>query len=390
MDGFAPALASALLHSLWLDALLALAAALALRSMTGASAAARHTVGMVFLVAMAAPPALHFLRVWLSDAPVDAVISIATLEQNRVWFSVAMVAAWLAGAVLMLLRYAGGLRTIAAMEHDAYAQLPAAWRRRADELGAAMGLARSVAVRLCDDVLTPCATGFLRPVVWLPASMLTRLPAEQLEALIAHELAHIARRDWLWNALQCAIESVLFFNPAVWWLSRRIRQEREHACDDLAIRAGGEAVALAEALAMLGRARHEAPRLSLAAQGGALLRRVTRLLADPPRARNAVLPMLGALLIAAALVVSQIGGGGARLPDLQVSASTMGALGPGDYRQISANEDGLQRLYRAQVDAQGRLSERYWENGRAHPIDADVRAWIVAVMRQGDSVAAHS
>ena len=63
----------------------------------------------------------------------------------------------------------------------------------------------------------------LRPVVWLPLSLLARLPAEQVEALIAHELAHIARLDWLWNGVQCVIESLLFFHPAAWWLSRRIR-----------------------------------------------------------------------------------------------------------------------------------------------------------------------
>lgn len=383
MDGFAPALASALLHSLWQDALLGVAAALALRAMAGASAAARHNVAMVFLIAMVAVPALHFVRVWQADAPVDAVMSIAGLEQTRTWLSAVMVAAWFAGAASMLVRYAGGLRAIAAMERGAYVHLPPVWRRRADELSAAMGVARAVAIRLSGDVLTPCATGLLRPIVWLPASMLTRTPADQLEALIAHELAHIARMDWLWNAVQCVIESVLFFNPAVWWLSRRIRQEREHACDDLSVAAGGDAIALAEALAALGRAQREALRLSLAAQGGALLQRVRRLLSsapDGPRANT--MPMLGALVIAMALVVSQLGGSGARLPDLQVSASTAGVLGPGDYRQIAANDNGVQRLYRAQVDARGRLIEKYSEDGRVLPIDARVRAWIADVMNQ--------
>ena len=156
----------------------------------------------------------------------------------------------------MLARHIGGLRAIAAMERGPFEPLPPAWQRRVEELRAALGIARTVAVRLSAEVASPFAARLLRPVIWLPLSMLSRVPAEQVEALLAHELAHIARRDWLWNGVQCVIEALLFYHPAAWWLGRRIRQEREHACDDLAVAACGDAIALAEALAALECERH--------------------------------------------------------------------------------------------------------------------------------------
>lgn len=383
----APALAYAILHSLWQDTLLAPAAALTLRAMARSSAAWRHAVGMAFLAAMLLAPVWQFAIFWLSDAPVgDSLSNLLRFGVlgNALLGDAAPVAAfvaaiWLLGAGAMLARYVSGLHAIGAMERAPHQSLPPHWQQRADELRIALGIARNVVVRLTDDVVGPCATRLLRPIIWLPASLLTHTPAAQLEALLAHELAHIARKDWLWNGVQCFIEALLFYHPAMWWLSRRIRQEREHACDDLAVAACGDAVVLAEALAALAQERRQAPRLGLAAGGGSLLRRVTRLLAPSPPIRRRVLTALGALTIAGVLVFAQVGVGGGRTPDLHVSSSTAGALGPGDFRQIIADDHGTRRFYRVSVDAQGRLTEVYREDGRTRPIDAAVRAWIARV-----------
>ncbi len=389
--GLAPALASTLLHSLWQVTLLAGVAALALRALSQASAAWRHALALVLLLAMVLVPAAQFLGLWelpalqLTEglltslaAPAPGTVS-GVLLPGASPLAAAMVLAWLAGVGLMLLRHAGGLRAVAALERGRFLPLPPHWQLRADELRRAMGLARDVAVRLSDDVLSPCAARLLRPVVWLPLSLLTRAPAGQLEALLAHELAHVARRDWLWNGLQCVVESLLFFHPAAWWLGRRVRQEREQACDDLAVAACGDALALAEALSALERERHAAPRLVLAAHEGSLVRRVRRLLCRPPsQGRRGALALLGAITVAAALPLAQLGLTGCHPPERHVQASTAGALGPGDYRQITTNGPDGQRFYRASVDAQGRLSEVYREDGQDRPIDAGVRRWIAA------------
>ena len=400
--GFAPALASALLHSLWQDALLAVAAALALRAMARARAASRHNVAMAFLIAMVVVPAVQFLRFWdqsgagINDGLLPAMTAPQLAAADNVFVQASSPAApvvvllWLLGVGLMLARRAGGLRAIAAMERRPCRSLPPGLQRRLDEMRGALGIARAVAVRLSDDVLAPFTARLVRPVIWLPLSLLARAPVEQVEALLAHELAHIARRDWLWNGVQCVIEAILFFHPAMWWLGRRIRQEREHACDDLAVAACGDAIALAEALAALERERHSSPPLVLAANGGSLMQRISRLLTGPPsRGRWGALAVLGALTVSGAVLATQIGLAGG-LPDLRVEASTAGALGPGDYREISANGLDKQRFYRESIDAQGRRSETYREDGEVRPIDAGVRRWIAEVTRLSAVPPAHA
>ena len=111
------------------------------------------------------------------------------------------------------------------------------------------------------------------------------------------------------------------------------------------------------------------------------MKRITRLLSGPPsRARWGALAVLGALSVSAVVLVTQVGVAGG-LPDLTVEASTQGALGPGDYRQITANGVDKQRFYRESLDAQGRRTEIYREDGSVRPIDAGVRRWIAEVTR---------
>jgi hypothetical protein len=123
----------------------------------------------------------------------------------------------------------------------------------------------------------PSVVGWLRPVLLIPAATLTGLTPEQLEAVLAHELAHIRRYDYLVNMLQMAVETVLFYHPAVWWISTRIRHEREHFCDDEAVRACGNPLVYARALAALERLRPAIPAMAMNATGAPLLYRIQRL-----------------------------------------------------------------------------------------------------------------
>jgi beta-lactamase regulating signal transducer with metallopeptidase domain len=126
----------------------------------------------------------------------------------------------------------------------------------------------------------------LRPVILLPASALTGLSPQQLEAIIAHELAHIRRHDYLINLLQTVVETLLFYHPAVWWVSRRIRQEREHCCDDLAVAVCGDALTYARALLEMEQLRAAGPQLAMAANGGSLMNRIQRLVGAQPKHSN--------------------------------------------------------------------------------------------------------
>jgi HEAT repeat protein len=135
-------------------------------------------------------------------------------------------------------------------------------------------------------VNVPMVVGWLRPVILLPTSALAGLTMQQLEAIIAHELAHIRRHDYLINLLQAVIETLLFYHPAVWWVSRKIRQEREHCCDDLAVAVCGDAFTYSRALLEMEQLRAAGPQLAMAANGGLLMNRIQRLVGAQPKHAN--------------------------------------------------------------------------------------------------------
>ena len=119
-----------------------------------------------------------------------------------------------------------------------------------------------------------------------------QMPADQIESILLHELAHIRRHDYLVNMVQTFAEGFLFYHPAVWWISGRIRVEREHCCDDLAVAAHGDAHPYAVALTALAHKKWKAERIALGATGGTLMKRVRRLLQEPERPRSGIMPVL--------------------------------------------------------------------------------------------------
>lgn len=140
----------------------------------------------------------------------------------------------------------------------------------------------------------PSLVGWLRPVILLPASAVTGLTRQQLEAVLAHELAHVRRHDYLVNWFQALVETLLFYHPAVWWVSSRIRHERELCCDDLAVNVCEGPMCYARALTALEKMRATTPVLAVGANGGALLYRIRRIMGvkgdtcDPSRASGIV------------------------------------------------------------------------------------------------------
>ncbi|MEN3335723.1 MAG: hypothetical protein V7641_5088 [Blastocatellia bacterium] len=194
-----------------------------------------------------------------------------------------LVAVWFAGVLFLSLRFLGGLVIAQRLKRLETSPLLEQWQEKLATLCRQLRVSRPV--RLCESVLVevPTVIGWLRPVILVPASALTGLRAAQLEALLAHELGHIRRYDYLVNLLQTAVETLLFYHPAVWWLSSQIRQEREHCCDDLAVATCGNVLIYARALAELEQLRSVTPQLAVAANGGVLMRRIQRLIGNPAR-----------------------------------------------------------------------------------------------------------
>ena len=391
---FAPALATALLHALWQDALLALVAALALAALSQRHAATRHAVAMGVLTAMVLVPAATFVRVlqapqgrlqidWLptvTPPELDAATGQFVQQSDPIAGVLALL--WLCGVGVMLLRRFGGWRLVAALDRHAFAPLPPEWQARFDRLRIAMGVTRNVAVRVSNEVIGPFTARLVRPVIWLPLALLAQVPREQLEALLAHELAHIARMDWLWNGLQCVLEALLFFHPAAWWLGRRIRHEREHACDDRAVAVCGDAIALAEALEHLERHRHAPQALVLAAQGGSLMKRITRLLSAPPaRARWGAAIGAGILAVSGVVLATQLALANHGRNGIHIRSSTDATLGPGDSREVSAYGPDGWRHYTVRIDQDGKQVETLDVDGKRQPVTDETRRWVADILR---------
>jgi len=221
-----------------------------------------------------------------------------------------IVLVWLTGVLLLSVRLLfGWLRAHSIAKKNATEAAPE-WQRSARRLAQALKMNRAVQLLESVAVEVPTVIGWLRPVVLLPATSLTGLSTEQMEMILAHELAHIRRNDFFINLMQAVIETLLFYHPAVWWISNRIRVEREHCCDDVAVAVSGKPLVYARALTRLEELRIEDAQAFLAANGGSLMGRIRRLAgarAESPNAPSrfvagaALLTVLLALIIAPSL-----------------------------------------------------------------------------------------
>jgi D-alanyl-D-alanine endopeptidase (penicillin-binding protein 7) len=198
---------------------------------------------------------------------------------------------------------------------------PAIWQARLDAMAQRMGLHRRVQLKLHASLSGPVTMGFWKPVVLLPAALLSGMPVALLEALLAHELAHVQRWDYLVNLLQSLVEGLLFFHPVIWWLSRRMRVEREQVADELGALLLHDPGHMALALNELSlQAPSRQPGLIMSARGGLLFQRIERLMAPPPETAGWKLA-LPALLVACVSLPMQASG-----PDASHPASAASLL----------------------------------------------------------------
>jgi beta-lactamase regulating signal transducer with metallopeptidase domain len=301
MNWFSPgamqSLGWALLHFLWQGTALAALAAAAMAPCSRAST--RYLVGVGALVLMLLAPLATFFfdsqqhsvvpEIARSSSLASAAWTITTntavargsAQSSSLTPSLDalpwLVEAWLLGVAFFSLRSAGGFLLI---ERERRRQSTVVNPRVLEicyTLQDRFGLNRAIAYCECKWLQAPAVIGWFRPVVFLPVSALTGLSEEQLEAVIAHELAHIQRLDPFVNVFQVCVETLLFYHPAIWWLNRKIRAEREHCCDDMAVALCGNAVEYARALTLMEQWR-SAPVFAMAANRGPLTERIVRVL----------------------------------------------------------------------------------------------------------------
>lgn len=322
------ALAWTLLHFLWQGALLGLVARAGFRLLRNRAPQARYLLGCAALAAMAAAPVATFLllRPAAEAAAAGGLVELvrsggaAASAGGRVqtpWFQDLSlflrpalpwaVALWLTGVAVLSLRLLGGWIWLLRLRTRLAEPAGACWQMTVNTLARRMKVKVDVRILRSWAVDTPMVVGWVKPLVLVPAAALTGLAPEALEAVLAHELEHVRRHDYLVNLVQSALEVLLFYHPAVWWLSAQIRQERELCCDDAAVAQCGDPILYARALTALEALRGDAileTRLAPAAHGGTLMNRIQRLLAPtlPPS------PTRRAGLLAA-LAVTALGAG---------------------------------------------------------------------------------
>jgi beta-lactamase regulating signal transducer with metallopeptidase domain len=314
-----------LLHFIWQGA--GIAALFAVACAVWRSAAARYALAVGALVLMLVSPIFTFA--WLRAQTNSAVRTgaegaltwartstqnasalsgshapVAKSESEQPMAMLWLVEAWFLGVLLLSLRTAGGLLLIERMRRKEIKPVAAELYAKCLVLQRRMGLDRVIRFCECHRLDAPSVLGWFRPVVLLPVRALTGLTEDQIEAVIAHELAHIRRLDCFVNLFQIATETLLFYHPAVWWVSQRIRAERENCCDDEAIAICGDAVNYARALTLMEEWR-TAPALMMAANRSPLAARVVRLLGwDGAAGRIRVAGLAGSVICLAGALLA--------------------------------------------------------------------------------------
>jgi beta-lactamase regulating signal transducer with metallopeptidase domain len=378
LDGTTGAgLSAVLVHLTWQGALVGLVALLALRLVGPWASGARYRMAMGALALLALVPAATLARragwlartapgwvaavpEWTQRAPDTSLAQISTpsAERSRAagassadsggqiergWRAARpwLLVAWLLGALGSFARLGGGMARLHGLRRRS-ALAPPSLTREVELLARRLGISHRTEVRLSGAVSIPLTFGALRPVLLLPLRLADDLRADQVRLVLAHELAHIARRDYLVNLAQRLVEALLCFHPAAHWLSRIAREEREHCCDELAASLAGDRRQLASALVALEELVGVRPlgTLAPAATGGILLRRIERLVttATPPR-RVPTLLAIGMLVLGMALVVlatpaSARIGTASSAPADGFSVVWRGRVGPGERLRV--------------------------------------------------------
>lgn len=309
------ALGWTLLHSLWQGAAIAILLALALIAMKKQPANSRYLAGIFSLAALLLAMVITFATIYTPESipateidPVTAIAHVSVEVETTAhlpmdfnhddgaqgslfntftgYFEANMpfiILLYLIGVFVLTMRMLGELVYLQGLRHSNSKPVERAWQQMLEQMATGMGVTVPVVLKESMRVSSPMIVGMLKPVIFVPVGLLANLPANQVECVLAHELAHIRRYDYLVNLLQSFIEILLFFNPAVWWISSFIRTERENCCDDMAISTTGDELTLARTLASLEEWRIDNSRLALAFAGRrngrvGVLSRIRRLL----------------------------------------------------------------------------------------------------------------
>ena len=319
-------------HSLWQGFLIAFLLLLAMQFLRKRSAKLRYEVSGLALFLMLITALCTFIGLYdhagtqlaaevqaistgdvLSTTATEASLLGQSLETWASYFNEHLpliVIIWLAGVAFFLLRLLGGLAYVQHLKHYNTSPLPVYWQNKMQGLMRRIPLRKAVMLVESSLVKVPMVIGFFKPVILLPIGAINQLSENEVEAILAHELAHIIRNDFLINIFISFIEVLFYFNPAVWWISGNIRLERENCSDDIAIRLCGSSISYAKALVSLQELDTSGvPSFAMpfSNRKNQLLNRVRRILNQPQNRSNMMEKLMATCLLVIGLFLFSVG-----------------------------------------------------------------------------------
>ena len=320
LQGLVATLGWTLLHFLWQGAVAGVLFGVSLAAAGNASAQTRYRLAFFFMLLLAVTPVATFF--WLSPHYSATADAVGSLAESAAVLTIAIgtpaldwqaavypwlpwaVLVWAVGVAVMTGRLLIEWRNVRLLTRLDVSPLTPLWQSRVQHLITSLGVRTAVRALQSARVHVPMVVGWLRPVILVPVSAMSGLTTWQLELIVMHELAHVRRYDHLVNLLQVVIETLLFYHPVVRWVSRVMREEREHCCDDLVVARSGDALAYARALTELAGVQTLSLQTSVASDGGQLLARIRRLVGVRRQPRVAAHWSIGVMLATVAVSVS--------------------------------------------------------------------------------------
>ena len=287
----------------------------------------------------------------MSGAPAEETGTFSTLRQTTASFNEyfnrhfpLIVMIWAFGVCLFVMKLLSGVTYIYYLKQRMNFSPAAHWLKVAERLARSAGVQRTIA--LVESVLVrgPVVVGFFKPMILLPFGLLNKLTQEEAEAVLAHEIAHILRQDYLFNIIQSIIEALFYYHPAVWWISSIIRNERESACDEMAIRMTGNAVNYAKALVAVQEITYYPASTAMAFAGSGksqFMHRIERILNVQKHKRNhleKIVTVLCTFILLGVLAFSQ-----------KLEKPNMPSVAPGTRLQENSNASGLSGIWQATI-----------------------------------------
>lgn len=361
-----------LIHSLWQGSLIALIYFLFTRSFENIDSRRRYNLGILSLIILMGTAGITFWKSFRSYIPIspaspsdwmnlggaDLTPSTPTLfEWLQGFFNqhlTLIVGIWMIGVLILVAHFTKDCCINHKIRKYHGKPIKGIWEKRLSNLSKKMGVKKIIPMVETACATVPMTIGHLKPIIFFPFGFIAGIPANQVEAILAHELAHILRCDYLINILQSFVDIVFFFHPGVRWLSNNIRTEREICCDDIAVEVMGDSVNMANALANVGKWQTQHPRLAMNATGKKeqLFQRIRRVSKMKQKGTRSSEGLISACVLGLLLVFVGIGANSASLaPEkrgekVKVLAKSFLMEQEGTIQlMVSSDEPGVHKCY---------------------------------------------